>query len=224
MTTPIVRDRSNGSFPGSVTHHGCAHVGTSDAGVAAAPGSISPDGGTSQAASVPSERPYSEVATVYGGDEPCTAVVANRGGDAGEGIIHEGDPAEKAAGVKSHPDLMRAHQKGSYTKGDHEVLNGDSSSGPMPQPMPDKCEPVTKAQTPATFHGGRSNPGGSNEASRKTGLQPLSMSEVMSARRAGVTIQDSRITDSGAPQPRQGKPVLRGPAVATLDGDRFGSV
>jgi hypothetical protein len=51
----------------------------------------------------------------------------------------------KAAGVRSHPDLMRAHQLSSITAEDHDVLhNCAAPEGTSSLAKPEKCGPFQK--------------------------------------------------------------------------------
>jgi hypothetical protein len=175
-----VRDRSNESFPGIVTQHGSSHVSTSDRAIAAAPGEITGDGGTSQQARIPSNRPYTEISQVEGEGENCSALTADQGGEAGEGHVNE---AHKCASVASHPQLMASHRHSTITAKDHDDIHSgaetpvsiqmpmDNQSGPVPMVKDGISTILTgkaeSSRTPATYQGGRQN--FSNSTSRPIG-------------------------------------------------------
>ena len=190
-----IRDRSGESFNGNVIRHGPGPVATSDRGVAASTGSISPEGPCQGNAHVPGHSSGTEVALIESNIEPCTAEVADAGGH-----VTNGAPSvDKCASVKSHGQLMRAHQTGSYTKDDHEALNGDSSSGPMPMSKP--VEKSESASTPVVANLGR---------------QPFSNNTIRSAPRV----------ESSEPKARQavGIEVTNPGAHYVAQGSRFGSI
>jgi len=113
-----VIDRSNGS-EGTISQHGCTHLGTSDKGAAAQPGSTVPDGAIAQAPRVPSYRDFTEIAQIEDGHESegCSAETADLGGEAGEGKVSQVAKSpvtanlDKMASVRTHPTLMSAHRR-----------------------------------------------------------------------------------------------------------------
>jgi hypothetical protein len=151
-----IRDLTNSSFPGAIQRHGCDHLRTSDKAVAESTGLISADGPTQDSPRIPPNKDFTEVSTIEAPGEACTAETADQGGPVGPGTVHQGDPATKsvgpvtarvrsgevvkAAGVTSHPQLMRSHQAGSITHKDHKAVH----CGPS-----EKCE---KEPGPVTAH------------------------------------------------------------------------
>jgi hypothetical protein len=167
-----VKDRSNAGAP-APTHYSGRLV-TSDSRAHAETAQTlgtGTDGQPSQAARIPSEKPYPEVSEIYGTGEACTAEVADHGGREGNGSQAEGatgldksaatpviarpDNLEftKSAHVGTHPSLMRAHQTGSYSASDHDAVHGTQKCEPLSKPgsnLPKGGEGVAEALDEST--------------------------------------------------------------------------
>jgi hypothetical protein len=218
----IVTDRSNGS-EGAIQSHGCTHLATSDKGAAndGARTAVVGEGQTSQAPRIPSFHPYSENSAVEGELEPCTAVVVDLGGDAGNGTITQGADFGKTMPVIAVPSgpgnftsptkeaCAAAHVAGSYTKDDHATLHGSGDSAGVSKAL-DKVTKSASATQPATFQMGKQN--FSNNQARPSANKIPTMAEVVHLRRMGHEFADKAI-DCGLPVKRA-KPVLTGPAVS----------
>jgi hypothetical protein len=202
-----VRDRSNGSFPGSITRHGCDHLGTSDRVVASDFGSITGEGPTQGMPHIPG-NPVPEVAIVNGDAEPCSA-----SGVDDKGSVTQGDPAEKCASVSTHPGLMSSHRHSSITHEDHKAMHsGVEGTKKLEKPMdgtPGNFTPVAQkavfSSTPATYQGGRQP--FSNNSMRLSGLPSKAVEPTSPI--------ISRVGKDG---------VVTGPAVYNSDTGKFGSV
>src|SRR6267154_4446529 len=76
---------------------------------------------------IPEERNHTEVPLVGGAIEPCSAEYADGGGS----VSGSHETVDKAASVRSKPDLTRAHQTSSVTSSDHKAIHGAEKCGPM---------------------------------------------------------------------------------------------
>lgn len=209
-----VRDRSNGSFSGSITRHGCDHVATSDRTVASDFGNITGEGQIQGIPRIPPIRPYTEVSIVEGEGESCSAETTDQGGEAGEGAIYQGDPVDKCASVSTHPQLMAAHRHGSITHEDHKATHsGIEGTKKLAKPVMDgtpgnfttAAQKAESSSTPATYQGGRQ--------SFSNNLMPLSRLPVKAVDATSPTI--ARVGKGG---------VVKGPAIYNADTGKFGSV
>lgn len=224
-----INDRSNGSFPGSITRHGCDHVRTSDGVVASDFGSITGEGTTQGMAHIPG-NPVPEVAIVNGDAEPCCTAEVDA-----TGSITQGDPAQKCASVVTHPQLMASHRHSSITHEDHKAVHsGVERTKKLEKPAVDaisgnftpteKVEKSATATLPTVMNLGR-QPYSVN-AGRPATRVALTMGEVQDRKRHPekylAPVDNAR---ESAVTFRRGQAIQTGDAIANPgEGQPFGSI